>query len=89
VDAAKGAASVQPQVGQSTPLLLQMARSFALCVAGDTAQKRQYTDQALEALRAATREDYKDAVALQTDPDLASIRQEAAFQSVIDKVKSR
>jgi len=39
--------------------------------------------------QAAAGEDYKDAVALQTDPDLEALRTDPAFQKVINEVKAR
>jgi tetratricopeptide (TPR) repeat protein len=87
-DAAAEAARVQPKVTHSTQLLLQAAYCWAVCAAGENPPKRPFAEKAVEALRAATAEDYQDAVALETDPDLVSLHTDAAFQAVIARVKS-
>jgi serine/threonine-protein kinase len=88
-EAAAEAAKVQPRVARSPELLLQLARCYATCAAADTARKAEYVKLALEALRAATNRDYKDAVALQSDIELEPIRGEAAFKAIVEKVKRR
>jgi hypothetical protein len=71
-------------------LLLDLARCYAACAAADAATKREYAEQALAALKAAVADkDYKDAFALETDPDLAAVRAEPAFKALIDEVKGR
>src|SRR5262249_1045635 len=87
-DAAAGVAKVQPQVTRSTPLLLPAARCWAVCAAGEKTTNRPYAEKAMEALQAATGEEYQDAVALETDPDLEALRSEAAFQAKIARVNS-
>ena len=88
-DAAAGAAKLQARVSGRTQLLLQLARCYAVCAATEGPRKRAYLEQALAALKSATRDDYRDAVALQTDPDLASLRSELGFEEVITAVKGR
>jgi serine/threonine-protein kinase len=88
-DAAAGAAKVQPQVGQSSSLLLQIARCYATCAAADAPQKAEYVKRALEAVGAAAGEDFRDAVALQNDPDLEPVRGEPGFKAIVERVKGR
>jgi tetratricopeptide (TPR) repeat protein len=87
-EATAEAAKVQPRVARSPELLLQMARCYATCAA-DKSRKADCVKRALDALRAATAKEYRDAVALQTDPDLQSLRGEAAFQKILEEVKAR
>jgi hypothetical protein len=66
------------QAPGSVPLSLQAARCFAACAAAaPDALKRQYTEKAAGALRAAVTAGHKDAAALRTDPDLAPLAQDA------------
>jgi len=88
-DAAAGAAKLRPKVAQSTQLQLQLARCWAVCAARDPAQKAQHAERALQTLRAATGDDYKDVLLLQNDPDLLVLRADPGFQGVIAAVKSR
>jgi tetratricopeptide (TPR) repeat protein len=88
-EATGGAAKLQPHISKSTQLLLQLTRCSAVCAAADTSEKGRYAAQAMEALTMATRDDYQDAVVLQTDPDLEGIRATGAFKAVLAQVKSR
>jgi serine/threonine-protein kinase len=83
------ALKIRPEMEKSTELMLQVARVCALGAAGDPAGKARSLEQGLAALEAATREDYKDTVALLTDPDLAALREEARFQKLIAQIKAR
>jgi serine/threonine protein kinase len=87
VEAARGAAALSKEAPESCPLQLQAARCFTSCAeaAGDAEAKQAYTKQALEALRAATRPEFRDWAALRTDPDLAPLRQDAAFRKLVTK----
>jgi serine/threonine-protein kinase len=87
--ACSGAEKLRRRVPHSTELLLRVADCFGVCAALDTPEKPQYVAKALEALQAATRDDYKDAVALQTDPELEPLRQEPVYQTVLGKIKAR
>jgi serine/threonine-protein kinase len=88
-EAAAEAAKVLPGVVKCPELLLQIARTYATCAAAGTPQKADYLKQALAALQAATDKDFKDAAALQADPDLEAVRGEAAFKAIVEKVKAR
>ena len=62
-----------------------MAQSGA---AGDGPKKREYSEQAVAALKAVVAEkDYKADFVLKTDPDLASVRAEPAFKALVNDVK--
>jgi serine/threonine-protein kinase len=87
--AAGFAPKLRPKLSQSTELLLQLARCWAVCAGKDAANKAAFTANALEALEAATKADYKDAHVLETDPDLVALRTEPRFKAVIERVKTR
>jgi eukaryotic-like serine/threonine-protein kinase len=89
VEAAQEAMKLRPRVAHSTELLLQLARCFAMCAAQDAAQKQQHVERALDALRAALGDDYRDHIALQTDPCLEPLHPEKEFQQLIAQVKAR
>jgi serine/threonine-protein kinase len=86
-DAAAGASKLRPRLTQSTQLLLQLARCWAHCATAS--QKDHCAAQALEALRTATNDDYKDAVVLETDVDLQALRDVPDLQALIARIKSR
>jgi eukaryotic-like serine/threonine-protein kinase len=79
VEAARGADVLRPQAANSAELLLQLARCYAVCASQDSLSK------ALETLRELRALDYRDPVVVRTDPDLAALRTEAAFLSLLDK----
>ncbi len=70
---------------KAVPLLLMAARCYAVCAdqAADAAAKQRYVEQAVAALRAAADAGFKDAIAWKTDPDLAPIREEPAYKTLI------
>jgi hypothetical protein len=70
---------------------LQAARCFAVCSQHEdhAAQKRQFVDQALAAIAAAATADFNDPVLLSTDPDLAALQPELAFQAVLKGLTER
>jgi serine/threonine-protein kinase len=73
------------------PLLLQEARCHAIraAAARDSAARRAGVDQALAALRGAAKAGYRDVMAVKTDPDLAALREEAAYQSLLKELAKR
>jgi len=85
-EAAAEAAKVQPHVAKSPELLLQIARCYATCAAAATPPKPEYVKLALAAVQTAAGADYRDARALQTDPDLEPVRETATFQEILAKV---
>jgi serine/threonine-protein kinase len=71
--AAEVAADVRKRAGQSTELLLQVARCYAVCAASDSPNRQAYQEAAVRALREATREGFKDTFLLRTDPELRKL----------------
>jgi serine/threonine-protein kinase len=86
-EASKIAEDVYRRCPNSAELLLQVARSHAICAKGeaDTAKKRQFTEKSLKALHNLVAIGWKDARLLETDPDLAPVRNEAAFRELMGK----
>ena len=76
---------------KSVPLLLDAARCYAACAAtaADAAAKEKDVERAVAALRAATEAGYKDMGAWKTDPDLAAIREEAGYKSLVEELAKR
>lgn len=73
-------------------LLLDVARTYAQCAAADDADaalRQQYLTRAEEALQAAVKHGFKDVVELETQPDLAPLRGEAAFKKVLAQFGKR
>src|SRR5262249_53717169 len=70
-------------------LLFEAACGYALCAAavpGEPGLRRSYTDQALGALQEAVTKGYKDAVWIETDPDLDPIRGLPAYKALMAKL---
>jgi tetratricopeptide (TPR) repeat protein len=84
-DAAAKAEQLIRKAPESVPLALQAARCFAACAAAapDAGTKRQYTEKAAGALRAAVAAGCKDLAALRTDPDLAPVAQDPACRTLL------
>ncbi len=87
-NAARLATTIRPRMVQSPELMLQVARCFAICSAG-AAERDKYVGEAHSALVAGTEGDFKDAFAIQTDPDFMAIRDEAGFKEQIARIKAR
>jgi len=62
-----------------------LAFCYAVCAGktGDPAAKQKLLRKAIEALREATRSGYRDAVALETDPDLDALRGHPDFDALL------
>jgi serine/threonine-protein kinase len=88
-EAAQHAQALGPKVDNSTELTLQIARAWSVCAAGDAREKAKYLANGLATLEVATKTDYKNAVVLQTDPDLEALRAAPEFQNVLAQVKAR
>lgn len=85
-EASRRADGLRPQAAQSPDLLLHLARCHAVCAAA-IQQKQAHFQAALEALQALAALDYRDAVLLRTDPDLASLRDQSAFRALVSKME--
>ena len=90
-EALKKAAELCGKHPKSVPLLLDAARCCAACAAtaADAAAKEKDVERAVAALRAATEAGYKDVGAWKTDPDLAAIREEAGYKSLVEELAKR
>jgi hypothetical protein len=90
---ASGLRKGHPLFDRKANWLLQAACGFALCgdaVPPDQADRRRdYLTRSLEALRLAVAAGYVDVATLETDPDLAPLRGETDFQSLVRGVKAR
>ncbi len=84
-DAAAKAEELTRQAPGSVPLSVQAARCFAACAASapEAGLRRQYTEKAAGALRAAVAAGCKDLPALRTDPDLAPLAQDPACRALL------
>jgi serine/threonine protein kinase/tetratricopeptide (TPR) repeat protein len=82
--------------------LYDYARCYAVCAAAvakgkpadnlsakEAAARARYAGQAVETLAEAIRRGFKDVARLETDPDLASVRQGEAFRKLIDSLKAK
>ncbi len=88
-DAAKAAQDLRRRAPRSSDLQLQAARCYAVAAAGaEGKQKQAYLAAALEALRAAAGEEYRDVAVIETDPDLAVFAQEPAYQALLTELKN-
>jgi serine/threonine-protein kinase len=74
---------------KSPDLMLQVARGYAICSADPKLDRKRNIAQALATLEEATKDDYRDVVVLQTDPDLAVLRDEPAFKELVARIQSR
>jgi serine/threonine-protein kinase len=81
-EAARRADALCRQAPGSAPLLLQAARAYAAA-----ADDPGLAGKALQALRAAVAAGYRDVVALQSDPDLARLRQEPGFRALLAELR--
>jgi tetratricopeptide (TPR) repeat protein len=79
---------IRERMRKSPVLRLHMARCFAICTTAPKADRKEYVALALAELDGAMGDDYRDARALETDPDLASLRSEPGFQQRIARIKT-
>ncbi len=90
-EAGKKADDLRRSHPKAIPLLLMAARCYAVCAdqAADAATKQRFVEQAVAALRAAADAGYKDVTAWKTDPDLAPLRAEASYQTLMGERAKR
>jgi tetratricopeptide (TPR) repeat protein len=74
---------------KSISLLMDAARCYAACASAGGPAKQRYLGKAINVLRGAVTEGYKDAAALNSDPDLAPIREDKAYQSLLEELAKR
>jgi serine/threonine-protein kinase len=88
--AAEMAAKLLADAALDREVLVEIAQCLAQCAAAvpDQSDLRVlYADQALDALKRAVAKGYKDAVILETEPDLDPLRPHPAFQSLLAQLK--
>jgi hypothetical protein len=68
-------------------VLIPLARCFAACAVSGSADGHRRRALALEALGAAIRNGYRDAVAIRTEPDFIELLSEPGFKSLVDGIK--
>jgi serine/threonine-protein kinase len=88
-EAAAAADKLRLKAGHSTELQLQLARCLAVCASYESPQKAKYAGQAVELVSAAVKDDYRNAVALETDPEFVSVCSSPAFLKLLEQVKAR
>jgi hypothetical protein len=73
--------------------LVDVACTFAVCsgaVAANEGQLRErYAERALEALRQAVAQGYRDVINLETEPDLDALRDRPEFQAILTDLTNR
>jgi serine/threonine-protein kinase len=87
VEAIKFADELCARAPRSASLLLQAARCYAVCgqFETDDNKKRQLTEKVLNALRGVIEVGWKDARLIDTDPELAAVRNEAGYRDLMDR----
>ena len=91
-EAAKGADDLGQRIPNDPRMRFFTACIYALCAGaagGDAAVADRYRALALEALGRAVDRGYRDAVTLQSDPDLEPLRGSPGFQAVLARVPPR
>jgi tetratricopeptide (TPR) repeat protein len=70
-------------------VLLPIARCFAVCAAGVTAEgdRRRALALTLDALGSGIRSGYRDPIAIRTDPDFIPLLGETDFKDLVDRIK--
>jgi serine/threonine-protein kinase len=91
VAGAQKAQDVIDKSPENVGLLLQAARTWAVCASAvdGVAERAAYRQRAIEAVRKATKGEYRDAVLLETDPELALLADDAAYAAVLAEIKAR
>ncbi len=91
VEAAARADALCQAAPRSGSARFDAACCYAVCAAkaADTARQAEYRRKAVAALREAAGPGYKDAAALETDPDLDALREAPAFQALVADLKKR
>lgn len=91
VPAATAVESILATNPQDTLLLYNSACVFALCSAAsqvDEAQRQKYANRAMELLHQAIKAGWKDAVHIQKDSDLESLRDREDFKTLVEQLEA-
>jgi hypothetical protein len=68
-------------------LLASAARAYAACAERTPAEERpRHVEAAFDSMKAATAKGYRDAFALQTDPDLRALRDDDRFTRIVSEI---
>ena len=88
-EARKAAGELAARCGSAPGLLIQLARCNAICAtaSADPDAKRQATGQALALLRQSANLGWKDARTVQTDPAFTILRDDAAFKTLLNRLR--
>jgi tetratricopeptide (TPR) repeat protein len=89
--AQKQAAELSQRCPQSGELLLQAARCHAICAtaAADAPQKKRFLEAAVTAIRQVADAGWKDARLIDSDPELAIVRNEAGYADALAAIRRR
>ncbi|HVX16304.1 MAG TPA: protein kinase [Pirellulales bacterium] len=89
--AAKKSQEVVDQAPGNVRMLLQAARTWAVCasVAADATEKSGYQKRAVDALRNATQGGFRDPILLETDPELSSLGDNPDYRGILSQIKER
>jgi eukaryotic-like serine/threonine-protein kinase len=88
--AAAAAANFRDSKSVDREVLVEVAQVYAQCAAAvphNPELRRRYTESALEALKQALTQGYKDLLILETEPDLDALRDQAGFQSLLARLR--
>jgi hypothetical protein len=91
--AAERAARLEGGPNVDRELLVEVAQCYAQCAAAaelkaeDSRLRQEYLDRAVAAIRQALAKGFKDAVMLETEPDLDPLRSHPGFQAVLVQLK--
>jgi eukaryotic-like serine/threonine-protein kinase len=95
--AAERAAALRRRAPDDPAMLFYVGCTYALCAqaagsagapgAGDAALSGRYAALAAESLQRAVDRGYRDRVALETDPDLGTLRQQPDFRRLLERLK--
>jgi len=99
--AVQEAEKIRKSLSKDNGALYGIACCYALCVsatgrgkdaqalsADERGRRQRYAQQAIAALQQAVEHGFKDLIGLETDPDLDSIRVEAGYKSVVERLKN-
>jgi hypothetical protein len=89
-DARRKAEGILRRSDKRTALVVSLARSFAVCAVADSDHQVRKSDLslAIRAIESAIGAGYHDWFALATEPDLAVLRTDPNFQSLLKQLKS-
>jgi hypothetical protein len=87
-EAAKSASELCELCPNAPDLLLNAARCYAICAStAKPEEKRVFIDKALGTLQKSVAAKWRDARAIESDPELAILREEAGLQSAVKAIE--